>query len=67
MTGRAAIKASRVEVGYNKGWAESNPQLFTKSIFSTIEELGFDEYDFSIRRAYMPGESIQLVATRKEI
>lgn len=60
------VKLTRIETGYNRGWIEANPELFTRSILQKIDQRGLENYTFTIEPAYMPGEFIQLVARLKE-
>ena len=55
----------RIEQGYSLGWIKDNPELFGKAIANLLNEYPPNEWDISIRHAYMPGEKFMIVCTPK--
>ena len=57
---------SRIEKGISLGWADANPELFGRSMVKFLIECPPEQWNITVERAYMPGETWNFVAVRKE-
>lgn len=57
---------SRSEMGINVYWADQNPALFGRSLELFLLQHPPEQWKITIQAAYMPGETWQVVAVRKE-
>jgi hypothetical protein len=56
---------NRVEVGLSRVWMRDNPELAVNSILKFFNDYPLEQWVLAIKKDYMPGMHIMLVAKRR--